>query len=88
MIVEFLARFSKDLDVIQDSNIKQKLIEVIEEIESIDKLSNLKNIKKLKGFKSAFRLKLGDYRIGFFFENQKIIFARIVHRKEIYKIFP
>lgn len=57
-------------------------------MESIDSLDEIPNIKKLKGHKSAYRIRIGDYRLGFFFENTTIIFARFVHRKDIYKIFP
>ena len=88
MEVAFLAKFNKDLDKIEDSQIKMKVIDIIEEIELSEKLSNLVNVKKLSGFKIAYRIKLGDYRIGFFFENGIIEFARIVHRKDIYKVFP
>jgi mRNA interferase RelE/StbE len=88
MEVVFLAKFDKDLDKIQNSQIKMKVIDIIEEIIVSEKLSDLVNVKKLSGFKIAYRIKLGDYRIGFFFENGIIEFARIVHRKDIYKVFP
>ncbi len=88
MEVVFLAKFNKDLDKIEDSQIKMKVIDIIEEIELSEKLSDLVNVKKLSGFKIAYRIKLGDYRIGFFFDNGIIEFARFVHRKDIYKVFP
>lgn len=88
MEVVFLAKFNKDLDKISDSRIKTKVIELIEEIEISEKLTDLVNVKKLSGFKTAYRIKLGVYRIGFYFEKDTIEFARIVHRKDIYKIFP
>ncbi len=88
MEMVFLAKFNKDLDRIEDTQIKMKVIEIIEEIEFSEKLTDLVNVKKLSGFKNAFRIKLGDYRIGFFFEKDTIEFARIVHRKDIYKVFP
>ena len=88
MKVEFLAKFGKDLDKIDDKQIKQKIVEIIAEIESAVKLSDLSNVKKIEGFKTAYRFKLGDYRIGFFFEKGILELARIVHRKDIYKVFP
>ena len=88
MEIVFLAKFNKDLDRIEDTQIKMKIIEIIEEIEFSEKLSDLVNVKKLSGFKNANRIKLGDYRIGFFFEKDTIEFARIIHRKDIYKVFP
>ena len=61
---------------------------IIEQIEKAENLSEISKIKKLVGHKSAYRVRMNDFRIGFFFEDQKIILARIVHRKDIYKLFP
>ena len=30
----------------------------------------------------------GDYRIGVFVQNETITFARVKHRREIYRVFP
>ncbi len=46
------------------------------------------NIKPIKGFKNFYRIKLGDYRIGFKKEDGTIIFMRVKHRKDIYRYFP
>jgi len=46
------------------------------------------NLKKLKGFKTAYRIRVGDYRIGLFISNDTVEFARVVHQKDIYKVFP
>lgn len=56
-------------------------------------LNNLKDfkgykIKSIQGFKNYYRIKLGNYRIGFKKENENMIFIRILHRKDIYKNFP
>jgi mRNA-degrading endonuclease RelE of RelBE toxin-antitoxin system len=42
----------------------------------------------LTGFKTAYRLRLGNYRIGFFFENETAELVRVLNRKDIYKYFP
>ena len=88
MKVEFLKRFSKDLDDIRAKPVKQSIIRLIELMENVDTLEKLPNIKKLKGHKSAYRIRVGDYRLGFFFENSRILLARFLHRKDIYKLFP
>jgi len=46
------------------------------------------NIKKLSGFAFYYRIKLGNYRIGFKKTNGDIIFMRVLHRKDIYRFFP
>ena len=88
MKVEFLQKFSKDLDNVTSKSTKHALIRLIEVMEAADSLESIPNTKKLKGHKTAYRTRLGDYRLGFFFENSTILLARFVNRKDIYKIFP
>ena len=88
MRVEFLKRFSKDLDDIKNISVRQSLIRLIELMELVDALDKIPNTKKLKGHKSAYRTRLGNYRLGFFFEYSTIFLARFLHRKDSYQIFP
>lgn len=88
MKVEFLKKFSKDLDDLRTKTVKLALIRVIEFMEETDSIDKIPNTKKLRGHKTAYRTRVGDYRLGFFFENSTILLARFVHRKDIYKIFP
>ena len=88
MNIEFLKSFSKDLDHLQVKSIKQSLLRVIDSIESAESLAGFPNLKKLKGHKSAYRIRVGDYRLGLFYENSLVSLARFVHRKDIYKLFP
>jgi mRNA-degrading endonuclease RelE of RelBE toxin-antitoxin system len=88
MTVEFLAKFLKDLEKLKAPRLKESIVKTIEQLESAENLSEIPNIKKLKGHKSAYRIKLGDYRIGFFLEETTIELARVVHWKDIYKVFP
>ncbi|MEG3988445.1 type II toxin-antitoxin system RelE/ParE family toxin [Microcoleus sp. S28C3] len=46
------------------------------------------NLKKLKGEDNAYRFRVGDYRIGFYFDGETVTFARVLHRKDIYRYFP
>jgi mRNA interferase RelE/StbE len=88
MTVEFLKSFSKDLDKITSSIVKSQIKQVIISIENTANLREIPNIKKLKGHRSAYRIRIGDYRLGLFFENNTVILARFLHRKDVYKIFP
>ena len=88
MNVEFLERFGKDLDRISSKSTKQSVAKIIAQVEAAQKLSDIAQLKKLQGHKSAYRIRIGDYRIGFFFEKDLVLFARVVHRKDIYQVFP
>ena len=88
VIIAVLKTFSKDLDSIKVKSVKEALIKLIELLETVNSLDKIPNTKKLKGHKTAYRIRVGDYRLGFFFDNSTILIARFVHRKDIYKLFP
>jgi mRNA interferase RelE/StbE len=45
-------------------------------------------LKKLKGGGNYYRLRIGDFRVGLSVEADKVIFVRVINRKDIYKYFP
>ncbi len=60
-----------------------ELGDIIEELHRINRLEEIKNLNKLKGFKTAYRIRLRDFRIGFIYENEEIILSRVMNRKEV-----
>jgi mRNA interferase RelE/StbE len=61
----------------------------IEKMEDAGKLDDLSNVKKLTGFTNYYRIKLGDYRLGFEkIDHETIRLLQFAHRKDIYNIFP
>jgi hypothetical protein len=51
-------------------------------------LAEVINVKKLKGAANAFRIRLGDKRIGFYLADDTVQFMRCLDRKEMYRVFP
>lgn len=89
MRLEFDKSFSKSLDKIRDDIIKNKTGKVINNIESADSINDIINLKKIVGSQNYYRIKIGDYRIGFELVKKSIIRLIIIcHRKDIYKKFP
>ena len=82
------AKFDKDLDKIQEKDTLGRVEEVILEVMAAQRPTDITNIKKMKGAKNAFRIRVGDYRIGVLIERDTVSFARIALRKDIYDIFP
>ncbi|HTD98852.1 MAG TPA: type II toxin-antitoxin system RelE/ParE family toxin [Mucilaginibacter sp.] len=88
MKAEFTNRFYKDIDKITQATVKIDIVAVIKQVEEANNLSEVNNIKKLKGYSIAYRVRIGDYRIGIYYENNIVEFVRVAHRKDIYKVFP
>ena len=87
MNIEIRSSFTKDADKLP-APFSHKLAVIISEMKKANQPSQLDNCKKLTGFKTAFRIKMGQYRIGFYCQNKTIELVRILHRKEIYRYFP
>lgn len=88
MEVVFLRSFLSDIKKINDKKLKSKIKDFIEELENTETTDEIHNIKKLKGFSTAYRWRTGDYRLGFYKDENKIELARFVKRNDIYKLFP
>ena len=80
--------FEKDIKKVTDKKLLISIADCIEQVQAVEKLSDIHNCKKLKSDKKADRIKIGDYRIGFVFEEQTVIFVRFLHRNRIYTFFP
>jgi mRNA interferase RelE/StbE len=88
MNVEFRNSFTKDLKGLSDKSLLKRIKNLIERIEQAESLRDVANLKKLNAGENYFRLRIGEYRLGFVLEKEKVIFVRFLHRKEIYKFFP
>jgi len=88
MEVVFLKKFSKDLDKINQPKDRKSIVEVIQSVKDIQNFEELSGVKKLTGFTDAYRIRSGNFRIGVFVNGNVVQFARVAHRKDIYKIFP
>jgi mRNA interferase RelE/StbE len=89
MRVEYLPSFLKDLKSLKSTPSYSSIRKLtFEAIPSYSSLIEIRNLKKLKDSDSAYRIRVGDYRIGFFFEGETVTFARVLHRSKIYQFFP
>ena len=63
---------------------RKEALRITEKIQALE--NNLTgNVKKLTNFTPEYRLRVGDYRVLFGVEGQKVIVYRIKHRKEAYR---
>ena len=78
--VELKPKALKDLDVMQP-DVARRVIEKIERLQH-----DLEgDVKRLTNFTPEYRLRVGDYRVLFEVEGNRIIVYRIRHRREVYR---
>jgi mRNA-degrading endonuclease RelE of RelBE toxin-antitoxin system len=85
----YLPGFIRDLKALKKTPVFDLIKTLVfEEIPGYENLEQISHLKKLKGDTNAYRIRVGDYRIGIFLQNDVVTFARVQHRRDIYRYFP
>ncbi|HPS57641.1 MAG TPA: type II toxin-antitoxin system RelE/ParE family toxin [Spirochaetota bacterium] len=84
----YTKKFLKDVEYTPDKKVRQNIEDFINSIKNCTSLSDLPGIQKMTGYDNYYRLRIGDYRIGFKLENNTVTLLRFKHRKDIYSVFP
>jgi len=88
MKIVYTKSVTKDVRKIKDKKLIAKVSLVINNMKETSDMSQLKSVKKLSGHPLAYRIRIGNYRLGFYYENDTITLIRFLKRNDIYKIFP
>jgi mRNA interferase RelE/StbE len=88
MEVAYLESLVKDLKKIKDKKLLNSLSKVFVNLEKIDDLFKISSVKKMSGHPEAYIIRIGDYRLGFYYTENQIEIARFLKRNDIYKVFP
>lgn len=86
MIILIDRSFQKDAKRLP-SDVQRKLKQLIQEIQQANSFSQI-GCEKLSGYQNAYRIRLGNYRIGIYKEDETVVLSRVLNRKEIYRYFP
>lgn len=65
-----------------DKSIALSLLDGIEEFAQNPVLTKIKKLKT--PFDGAYRLRIGDYRVVFYHEDNLMLVSKIAHRKDVY----
>ena len=78
--VELKPRAIKDLKAITLTD-RTRLLDGIEKLEN-----NLEgDVKRLTDFTPEFRLRVGNYRVLFEVDGQRVVVYRVLHRRDVYR---
>jgi len=88
MKIVYTKSITKDVRKIKDKKLISKITLVVKNIKESSNLSQLQSVKKLSGHPLAYRIRIGGYRLGFYYEDNTITLMRFLKRSDIYKLFP
>lgn len=87
MIVEFKKTAIKDINKLPKDFKKTISNFLFQDLPKHSSINNIQNLVKIKGYDIFFRIRIGAYRIGFYYSNKKIVVYRVMNRKDLYKYF-
>ena len=88
MDVKFESSFVRDLKRIQERPVRRRVARVVEHLERADDLQQISGLKKLQDAPGAYRLRIGQYRMGLIVREGVVILVRFLDRKDVYRHFP
>lgn len=80
--------FLKQLTELPDGIREQVETFTFDELPGLKSLNDAANVKKLKGYKSCFRVRFGNYRLGIEIEEDVAVLRVVLHRRNVYRRFP
>jgi mRNA interferase RelE/StbE len=88
MEVNYSKAVIKDVQKIKDKKLISKIELIVKSVKVAKTIEGVSGVKKMKGHSSAYRIRVGDYRLGFYLMDEGVLLARFVKRNDIYKLFP
>ena len=88
MKTAFRESFHRDLESVRQKKILARIEAVIAEVEAAVHIDEVRNLKKMSGARNAYRIRVGEFRLGVFLDKDTLEFVRCLDRKDLYKYFP
>ena len=86
--VLYQKKFLKDLANIPTKYRREIEHFVFDVLPAAKTLSDSNKFEKMTGYDKYIKARFGDYRVGAYYDKNRIELKRVLHRKEIYRFFP
>ena len=88
MELKFSGQFKRDIAG-RNQKLSGEIRSAISDVKKASSFEQIPELKKLRNYKTHYRIKVGDYRIGIVIRKNTVWFARFGHRNLFYKkLFP
>ena len=88
MKIRYTRSVTKDVRKIRNAKLIRQIESVIQQLKQANSLAEAPNVQKVQGHRNAYRIRIGEYRLGFYLLEDEIVLARFLKRNDIYKLFP
>ena len=87
MQIELTTNFKKKVRKLPNS-VAIAVAQSIRATQQAASFSEIPNFKALKGYRNYYRIRVGDYRMGLFWNGEKFLLETIGTRGDFYKTYP
>lgn len=88
MEVEYTSAFARDLRKERGAQNRNRVERLLEELKAASAITNVRGAVRVTAPGHFYRVRLGDYRLGFALEGDRVVLLRFMHRRDIYRYFP
>jgi mRNA-degrading endonuclease RelE of RelBE toxin-antitoxin system len=88
MKLKYATSFERDLRAIKEQSVRSQVRAALETLQGAPSLREVSNVKKLQGEENAYRIRVGEFRIGAVLQDDTLVLVRFLHRRDIYRYFP
>ncbi|MFW6163824.1 MAG: type II toxin-antitoxin system RelE family toxin [Planctomycetota bacterium] len=88
MEVKFRRSFERDLRRIRDETLRQRVWGTITALARARRVGDIPGAARLRGSDRHYKIRVGNYRLGFVLEEDTAVLVRFLHRRDIYRHFP
>lgn len=88
MEVEYTPAFARDLRKERNPQTRSRVKRAIEGLKAASAISDVRGAVRLTAPGRFYRVRIGDYRLGFALEGSRAVLLRFMHRRDIYHHFP
>lgn len=89
MELEYRASFVRDLRRIGSAEIRRRVERIMGHLESAATIADVAGAVRIRSASGRYyRIRIGDYRLGLALDGDTVILVRLLHRRDIYRMFP
>ena len=88
MEIRYSRAFIRDLRRVRDASIRRRVDRALDDLEAASTIAEVAGAVRIASATRLYRIRIGDYRLGFALDGDAVALMRFMHRREIYRYFP
>ena len=88
MEIEYAPAFIRDLKRVRSPEVRTRAERTIQHMKAAPSVTAISGAARITGRDRYYRVRIGDYRLGFAAEGETAVLLRLLHRRDIYRYFP